>query len=200
MVSVQTMEPLVSYGNYSAVVWGGTKSGASGTNFSAAMVDGSTEDDVVPDDSGMTLSMNPGMKRSILLCVMCHNCRRGWSRVLSCSVADGGLSMSAACMTRITFLSDSSTASDWMTRHFVSPPFRMSNDAATYQLVTLVCAHESVQVVKNLHPELGHIFSRGVVTDFKLHECLAQQRRRPKTAFCRVCVAGGSDHCFEERV
>lgn len=119
-LSVQTIEPFVNYCNYSMVAWGGTKSGASGPNFSvvpAVMVDGSMEDDVVPDDSGMTLSMNPGMKPSILSCVMCHNCCFGWSRVLSCSVADGGTSMSAACMTRITFLSDSSTASDWMTRH-----------------------------------------------------------------------------------
>jgi len=69
-----------------------------------------------------------------------------------------------------------------------------------YQLLTVVYLHESTQVVEDLHPTLGYILSRNVVTDFKPHERLAQQYRRAQATFCCFCADRRNDQRFKQRV
>lgn len=73
-------------------------------------------------------------------------------------------------------------------------------EGEAYQLLTLVNAHEPAQVVENLYPALGDILSRNVITDFKLHERLAQQYRRAQATLCRFDVARSSDQRFKEGI
>jgi hypothetical protein len=73
-------------------------------------------------DSGTTLSMNPGMNCSILSRVTCHSSPsfRGSSA--------RGANMPAVCITRIAFLIDSCTASDWATRFSTSISYSISHE------------------------------------------------------------------------
>jgi hypothetical protein len=60
--------------------------------------------------------------------------------------------------------------------------------------------HESTQVVEDLHPTLGYILSRNVVTDFKPHERLAHQYRRAQATFRCFYADRRNDQRFEQRV
>jgi hypothetical protein len=64
----------------------------------------------------------------------------------------------------------------------------------------VVYLHESTQVVEDLHPTLGYILSRNVVTDFKPHERLAQQHSCAQATFCCFYTDRGNDQRFEQRI
>ena len=109
----------------SVEVRGFTVSTGDGAWFSAvgdAVVDTSADEgNAAADDSGTTLSMNPGMNCSILSRVTRHSSPsfRGSSA--------RGASMPAVCITRIAFLIDSCTASDWATRFSTSISYCISH-------------------------------------------------------------------------
>ena len=144
--------------------------------------------------------MNPGMNCSIFSCVTCHNCPT--FRTSPWSSAGGGTSIPAVCMTRIAFFIDSCTASNCANvgspHQRIVPVIRKADE--THQLVTLVYAHESAQIVENLYPELGNIVARDVITDFEPHERLAQQYRRTQATLCCSDVTRGSDQRFQQWV
>jgi hypothetical protein len=76
---------------------------------------------------------------------------------------------------------------------------RIKKEDESYQLLTVVYLHESTKVVEDLHPTLGYILSRNVVTHFKPHERLAQQYRCAQTTFCCFYADRGNDQRFEQR-
>jgi hypothetical protein len=115
----------------------------------------------------MTSARKPGRNLSILSRVADHKVRCVsflWSS------AAGGTKIWAAFMTKITFLSDSGTAS-------YCPKVSESHwkqTLCTHQMVFLIDIHQSVEQVQDLYPEKPDVNLGPIIANLEMHEGFAQ--------------------------